>query len=444
MGKDSGILKISGNTSYGIITPEIDEFFGKNHLALRIWIHAIMSTPGTRFYKNDIQEKFGIGDFSWRAATAFLKNAGLMEILTIKDCHGKIFKKEILFRTWDAKRSIDFEKEKAEKLSGDSGSFGCVYDFYNKINTNSISLVFPSMGKPTHIVPERESMRERDARPTETDLIEDEMNPEMARKHRDRFLAKFAGIKTFQTFDDSPAKRGQLAKVLHGNVAQQLERLNLAGAGVFLTVNETDGKGRKRENITKVRAIFVDLDGASPETMLGACPHLVVESSPDRYHGYWFVKDFPLEGFTQMQKTLAEMFNGDIAVNDLPRVMRVPGYSHKKSEPFVSRIVLDMGDIEPLTYAEAVEKFPPKPVKKWSAPKHQKHVDENGEYAGPYGSSNGARNNGLARFVGGMVKRHKDRDHIEAEAFKWGMSCSPPMDSREIMGVVNSVSRYQR
>jgi putative DNA primase/helicase len=96
---------------------------------------------------------------------------------------------------------------------------------------------------------------------------------------------------TFQTFDDSELKRGDLARVAHGPLDQEAGRLSSwqkRGAGVFVTVNETDGMGRKAENITRVRAVFVDLDGAPLQPVL-ACmlePHLIVESSPERWHAY--------------------------------------------------------------------------------------------------------------------------------------------------------------
>ena len=53
---------------------------------------------------------------------------------------------------------------------------------------------------------------------------------------------------TFQTFDDTPAKRGALACTKHGTLEEHedfLARMNAKGAGVFVTVNATDGKGRK-------------------------------------------------------------------------------------------------------------------------------------------------------------------------------------------------------
>jgi hypothetical protein len=84
---------------------------------------------------------------------------------------------------------------------------------------------------------------------------------------------------TFQTFDDSDEKRGSLAKVIHGPVWEcfgRLRELNLAGAGVFVTVNQTDGIGRKAENVKRVRSLFVDFDETSASPNLE--PSFRVES----------------------------------------------------------------------------------------------------------------------------------------------------------------------
>ena len=44
----------------------------------------------------------------------------------------------------------------------------------------------------------------------------------------------------------------------------------------------------------------------------------------------------PLDEFKERQVLLAEMFDGDPKVCDLPRVMRLPGFLHQKGEPFLS------------------------------------------------------------------------------------------------------------
>ena len=149
---------------------------------------------------------------------------------------------------------------------------------------------------------------------------------------------------TFQTFDDSKRKDRTLARIFHGSLdthAHALAELNARGAGIFVTVAETDGRGRKEANIKRIRAVFVDLDGSPLEPVLSGSllPHITVESSPQRFHAYWLVSDCPLDQFKPIQKALATRFKGDKAVHDLPRVMRLPGFWHCKGDPYRTRIL---------------------------------------------------------------------------------------------------------
>ena len=132
--------------------------------------------------------------------------------------------------------------------------------------------------------------------------------------------------------------------MLHGPLARlraALQRLNDNGNGVFVTVNETDLHGRKNANVVRVRALFLDLDGSPLQPVLDEMPpaHIVVESSPGRWHVYWLIEEDGLNDETRpiaaerhraAQKYLAARFSGDIAINDLPRVMRLPGFTHGK------------------------------------------------------------------------------------------------------------------
>lgn len=160
----------------------------------------------------------------------------------------------------------------------------------------------------------------------------------------DAFLRILGDRHTFQTFDDTGRGRKFLNRILHGTLAEHtdtLALLNARGAGVFVMVNAGDGNGRKTANVKTVRALFVDLDGAPLEPIMAAplAPHCIVESSPGRWHAYWRVSDCPLSDFTPLQKELAAEFNGDEKVCDLPRVMRLPGFDHRKRAPYRSRIV---------------------------------------------------------------------------------------------------------
>ncbi len=184
-------------------------------------------------------------------------------------------------------------------------------------------------------------------------------------EHARQFLRRFdpeAEFITFQTFDDSPKRRKALARIVHadpaGDALATLAKLNAQEtAGVFFAVNATDGKGRQERNIVGVRAVFVDLDGAplAPVLAAGLDPHIVVESSPGKWHAYWLTDDCARDQFPRVQKALARRFGGDPSVHDLPRVLRVPGFLHRKGDPFASHVVEGVGyDGPPRALAEIV------------------------------------------------------------------------------------------
>ena len=160
---------------------------------------------------------------------------------------------------------------------------------------------------------------------------------------------------TFQTFDDVKGRQDKtLAHIYHGTFnehEQTLAAINKRGGGVFVTINETDLTGRKKENILKVRAVFVDLDGSPIQPILDLAedlqPHIIIESSPNKWHAYWLVDNCSLELFPHIQRALAAKFDGDISVNNIDRVMRLAGFSHNKGESFITRIHTMQDDLYP-------------------------------------------------------------------------------------------------
>lgn len=179
-------------------------------------------------------------------------------------------------------------------------------------------------------------------------------------------LDPFALQWCFQTFDDGPEKHGHLASIKRGTLqelAPALQALNAQGAGVFVTVNEVaPGKLRKAENITRVRAVFADFDDASRDNLVALQgmalePSILVESSPGKFHAYWLVDDLALKDFTPLQQAIAEKLGTDNAVKDLPRVMRVPGFIHKKGAPELVKLLASSG--KTYTMAELQAAFAP-------------------------------------------------------------------------------------
>ncbi|MEX2642532.1 MAG: DNA-primase RepB domain-containing protein [Acetobacterales bacterium] len=240
-----------------------------------------------------------------------------------------------------------------------------------------------------------------------------------------RWLDPEAEAFTFQTFDeDRERKADALVKVLNGTLKQheaELAQLSEKGAGIFITINRTDLRGRRAENIDAVRAVFVDLDGAPLEPVL-ACelpPHCVVESSPGRWHCYWRVAELPLGAFRDVQSGLAARFDGDHKVKDLPRVMRLPGFLHRKAEPFEVRIerLNELAAPEP---AAAVRRLGATPV-------HDSPYEE------------GGRNNSLFVQLISLPEEYSEA-RLRAEAHRLNEEFDDgPLPSREVEGVVRSV-----
>ena len=93
---------------------------------------------------------------------------------------------------------------------------------------------------------------------------------------------------TFQTVDDNADRKDpKLTRILHGTLAEHAEtltRLNNLGAGIYVMVQQGDGRGRRNENVTRIRATFQEDDGEGKPLPLE--PHIVNQSSPGKHHRY--------------------------------------------------------------------------------------------------------------------------------------------------------------
>lgn len=253
-----------------------------------------------------------------------------------------------------------------------------------------------------------------------------------------RFLGALAprGLITYQTFDDGPQQAQRLACIRHGAIADRFDELakrNDRGAGVFVMVNQGDGKGRSAKNVVSVRAVFVDLDSAPLLPVLRGplAPSITVESSPGKFHAYWLVDDFPLGEFRSAQAALAARFHGDPTVKDLGRVMRLPGFEHRKrsASPFLTRIL----SLEGFRYSatEIVEAF---------GPFEKARATPQG---GPLKAAipEGKRNQELFKSARGFINRgitldaaNRRLQRINAER------CQPPLCATEVDEILRSAA----
>jgi hypothetical protein len=313
---------------------------------------------------------------------------------------------------------------------------------------------------------------------------------------------------TYQTFDDSRERKEKkltrpgLRCILHGTLAekhQQLLRLAQNGAGIFVTINATNFKGRKGEDITEVRAYYADLDGAPLTNLkrLNLTPHIITETSPGRYGAYWLITDAPLsaEKFKSTQERLAELLDSDPTVKDLPRVTRLPGFPHQKelsSSPFMTQIVSlserdaysdqdfqhalvqafipqeplasrseirntaahMQGHVGPRKRAETIlddktQAAPKRLLSTATVGKPRERLLDNATIGKPRvdlskGYEEGRRNNECARVAGSLLRKGYSEEETLAKALEWNERNDPPLDEEEVQGVVHSIAKSEK
>lgn len=152
-------------------------------------------------------------------------------------------------------------------------------------------------------------------------------------------------------------RRGTLLQVW-----QELCHWNTQGYGIFCTIAAMDGAGRHLSNVQYIRAHYIDLDNISAEVnyqrAVGSnpAPAFAVQSSAGKYHVYWPVVPYnDNDRFSTVQRKLRQVFDGDKAVVDAARVLRVPGtYNCKYGQPQLVTVWALPGYGQPTT-VEALE-----------------------------------------------------------------------------------------
>lgn len=165
-----------------------------------------------------------------------------------------------------------------------------------------------------------------------------------------RMLEAVAGkrgpVFDFRCLPESPdAKAAGLPALLYRgrlvDVEAKLQAASEKGYGVFFQLNKADGKGIKRANIKRARAVPLDLDKRRlPDIWKSPAPDIVVETSPGRHQAFVLIEPSDIDAAEDAARRMAAEYGGDPSVCDAPHVFRVAGFPHwKTGEPFVSRLV---------------------------------------------------------------------------------------------------------
>jgi hypothetical protein len=260
---------------------------------------------------------------------------------------------------------------------------------------------------------------------------------------------------TFQVFSDKKGDKPYISKVISGTLKEaqsQLFGLNKLGVGIYVTINKTDRKGRKTENIIKVRALFADLDGSPLAPILKAKPepHMIIESSKGKYHAYWLVDDCPLDKFSMYQKAIARKFDSDPKVCDLPRVMRLPGFYHCKGNPYPTRIMHHnhcspyfLKEIEEGLGLELKQDKKVNIKSSSSASKATNKTSVDSINNSNIKFTDGRRNDDLFKVACAMKGRGESYENIKLELLSLNQNCEPSLTRAEVLEIVDNVwGRY--
>ena len=155
------------------------------------------------------------------------------------------------------------------------------------------------------------------------------------------FFHKLKGAGTiieFRTFDDNRDRKDQtLTRKLRGTIEEcydELHEVNLRGAGIFFTVNTTDGHGVGNANIISIEYLWIEDDGDDPEAVARCplIPAIKVKTSDGHYHYYFKVEAGSIDvvEFKQYQSVMAEKYGSDPNALDCSRVLRAVGFFHCK------------------------------------------------------------------------------------------------------------------
>ena len=252
---------------------------------------------------------------------------------------------------------------------------------------------------------------------------------------------------------------GPLATFLQPRFHAWLRAMNAQRFNCYVSVNaiKPGVRARTKEAIGAIRHLFLEADEDGRGVLARACacedlpePAYVLESSPNRVHIFWRVRDFVGDEIELLQKCLAEELRTDTAATACSQMTRLPGYRNHKREP--SHLVLAEYSASNVRHATSEFPKPPVPKRPMRDPLAVVAVHSNAvERARRY----------LARVEPAIVGQHGDLHTFRVccrivrgfeltapEAFlvlqEWNQRCSPPWTEAELRNKIQGAHKYGR
>lgn len=249
----------------------------------------------------------------------------------------------------------------------------------------------------------------------------------------------------------------------HGTVTLSLEELpkylsSLDKPTAHVTLNRTNGKGRRATHIESARVLCVDLDRHVSTVEIRNIieefrPHCIVESSPKKYHLYWRLSPtVALSQWAKYQLALACYFSGDYNLAQVTKTIRIPGVERvcKDGTSFIPTIkYLDLEGVE-LDDANILSVFPW--IEEYHKKADEKRREERKTLMKMVREGNGhlkegasvftqtGRNSALFTAVYSTVKASREMDEPRAlqYAIEFNENFTPPLDTMEVEKTAHS------
>ncbi|WP_136808730.1 PriCT-2 domain-containing protein [Desulfosediminicola flagellatus] len=209
---------------------------------------------------------------------------------------------------------------------------------------------------------------------------------------------------------------------------QELCLLNDQGYGIYVAVNQVNGRRRQKQAIARIRTVFQE-DDENFQGDLPLAPSMVISTSPGKYHRYFLtlrtISPQARKEFDDVMRCMVERYGCDRNAKDITRVLRVPGFFNTKpslSEAYLVELVSGSGIRYP--WERIVEAFNLAPRPALQLPRNESTADLN-EALEALGTINPDCDRDTWRNVGTALKEgfgEEAREHW----IRWSMQSTNP------------------
>lgn len=285
------------------------------------------------------------------------------------------------------------------------------------------------------------------------------------------FLSYFKNT-WFQTFDDTGSRK-TMTRSFSGYDEAFLKKANKENYGVYFSANGFL-KSRSTENIENLNAIYCDMDvakkgdGQTPTQIIDkkkyifkkiietdAPPHIIILTK-NGIQPIWFIdEEVFVENINRYKTTINGIIdwskkNGSLGdrVNDITRVLRIPGYNHCKDpeNPFLIEAIRTNTSEKKYKFAELNKVFKPdeKTVENYEEKYLKTAID--GNFVEPGDPGEGGRNIEASKYIGALLKMVEPRAW-EISVWKpvvfWNSKLENPLSEKELRMVYESICRKE-